>query len=195
MPSGLFFQAKFSDMDNLFEQLPTIDKKLIAEFIENPEIGKLINLGAFSEVYSEFYKYVSNKGYSGDDMVSGLTALFLSAGVEIFGEHGRIIYMYSFAHLPIQYYKVPEGVERIANCAFIGCKQLRRIHLPKSIISIGTDVFTSCSWLETIQYDGTYEELENIKWPEYLFPTRTAVNLRTIICTNGVYNDKGEKIK
>lgn len=47
-------------------------------------------------------------------------------------------------------YSVPEGVERIAKCAFDECKYLRKVTLPDSVTEIGEDAFGFCKVLREI---------------------------------------------
>lgn len=50
----------------------------------------------------------------------------------------------------------PEG-------AFRGCKNLRRITIPKGVRRIGKDVFAGCDSLEDVYYEGTIEEWEKVE--------------------------------
>lgn len=51
---------------------------------------------------------------------------------------------------------IPEG-------AFRGCKNLKRITIPKRVKKIGHDVFAGCDSLEDVYYEGTMEEWEKIE--------------------------------
>lgn len=75
-------------------------------------------------------------------------------------------------------YKVPEGVEIIANKAFKDCLNLRKLMLPSSLKSIGLNAFYRCENLElitmnksegTIDYKGLFGNYGNVnpRW-EYL---------------------------
>ena len=51
---------------------------------------------------------------------------------------------------------IPEG-------AFRGCKNLKRITIPKRVKKIGRDVFAGCDSLEDVYFEGTMEEWEKIE--------------------------------
>jgi len=51
---------------------------------------------------------------------------------------------------------IPEG-------AFRGCKNLKRITIPKHVKKIGRDVFAGCDSLEDVYFEGTMEEWEKIE--------------------------------
>lgn len=51
---------------------------------------------------------------------------------------------------------IPEG-------AFRGCKNLKRITIPKRVKKIGCDVFAGCDSLEDVYFEGTMEEWEKIE--------------------------------
>lgn len=51
---------------------------------------------------------------------------------------------------------IPEG-------AFQGCKNLRRLTIPKQVRKIGRDVFAGCDSLEDVYFEGTKEEWEKIE--------------------------------
>lgn len=56
-------------------------------------------------------------------------------------------------------------VERIGDRAFCSPKnaELREIYIPKTIKSIGKDVFSSCDSLEAVRYEGSEEEWQAIE--------------------------------
>ena len=51
---------------------------------------------------------------------------------------------------------IPEG-------AFRGCKNLKRVTIPKRVKKIGRDVFAGCDSLEDVYYEGTMEEWKKIE--------------------------------
>ena len=57
---------------------------------------------------------------------------------------------------------IEEGVEDIGALVFARSKDLRFIHLPRSIKSIDNGICTGCENLEEIIYNGSYEEFKQI---------------------------------
>lgn len=54
---------------------------------------------------------------------------------------------------------IPDIVETIGESAFFGCKELKKIVLPRGTIKIGEAAFEGCSSLDTISFGGTEEEI------------------------------------
>ena len=55
------------------------------------------------------------------------------------------------------------GVHGVPDGAFRGCKNLRRITIPKGVRRFGEDVFAGCDSLEDVYYESTKEEWEKIE--------------------------------
>jgi len=55
------------------------------------------------------------------------------------------------------------GIGGIPEGAFRGCKNLKRITIPKHVKKIGRDVFAGCDSLEDVYFEGTMEEWEKIE--------------------------------
>jgi hypothetical protein len=53
---------------------------------------------------------------------------------------------------------VPDGCERIEARAFMNCPNLREIHIPNSVYSIGDDVFSGCDDVVIITDNGVIQE-------------------------------------
>lgn len=51
----------------------------------------------------------------------------------------------AFENTDIQYFRCPEGLQRIESGAFANCRQLRAIYIPASVTSIAGDAFSGCS--------------------------------------------------
>lgn len=58
-------------------------------------------------------------------------------------------------------YTVPEGIMRIYNCAFQGCRLLTHITIPKSVIHLDSNVFQDCTSLRTVTIPPSTPELPN----------------------------------
>lgn len=50
------------------------------------------------------------------------------------------------------YFECPEGIIEIADCAFIACRKVTKIHLPDTINCIGSNAFQSCKELKYINF-------------------------------------------
>ena len=78
----------------------------------------------------------------------------------------------------------PEG-------AFRGCKNLRRITIPKGVRRIGKDVFAGCDSLEDVYYEGTIEEWEKVE----IYTGKRVVELGELIPGTPVYELAGDCFK
>lgn len=77
--------------------------------------------------------------------------IILPQGLEIIGANALMA-------SEIESVVVPEGVERIEDSAFMGCKALKEVILPSSLRVIETDAFRMCLELESIVIpEGVYE--------------------------------------
>lgn len=56
---------------------------------------------------------------------------------------------------------LPDGVTEIGANAFISCKSLKNINFPKSLMQIKDRAFQDTK-LESVAYDGSQEEWDNI---------------------------------
>lgn len=69
--------------------------------------------------------------------LSQFTAL-LPSGVQIIPSN-------AFENTDIQYFRCPEGLQRIESGAFANCRSLKVIYIPESVTSIASDAFAGCS--------------------------------------------------
>lgn len=58
-------------------------------------------------------------------------------------------------------YTVPEGIMRIYNCAFMGCRQLTHITIPGSVVHLDSNAFQDCTSLRTVTIPPSTPELPN----------------------------------
>lgn len=56
-----------------------------------------------------------------------------------------------------------EGISHISAAAFCGCSNLVSITIPASLTSIGSDAFARCTALQTVIYNGTEEQLAQMR--------------------------------
>ncbi len=58
-------------------------------------------------------------------------------------------------------YTIPDGIMRVYNCAFQGCRQLTHITIPRSVIHLDSNAFQDCTSLKTITIPPSTPELPN----------------------------------
>ncbi len=58
---------------------------------------------------------------------------------------------------------IPSNVTSIEKRSFLDCSSMSSIVIPKNVVSIGDGSFSGCESLEAFNYEGTIEELKNIK--------------------------------
>ena len=63
--------------------------------------------------------------------------------------------VYCFISYDKETYKVPEGIVKINNHAFL--PMLKKVTIPTSVEKMGDNVFSKCDLLEVVQYLGTRE--------------------------------------
>ena len=79
---------------------------------------------------------------------------------------------------------LPRKLKEIDDYAFSGCKSLKNIEIPNSVISIGKDAFLSCINLTTVNYTGTIEQWNKISIDDW----NTDLTNAQIVCTDGTIN-------
>ena len=63
---------------------------------------------------------------------------------------------------------LPGNIEKIDDCAFLGCKSLTEITIPKSLTYCGHDIFSGCSNLKTIKFEkGITTIPESLFWGDF----------------------------
>lgn len=75
-----------------------------------------------------------------------------------------------------------KNVTLIGNYAFVNCESLTSIELSSDIISIGKEAFNGCKKLETITFNGTVNDWENIELGDYWY---FGTQLENIKCVYG----------
>lgn len=58
-------------------------------------------------------------------------------------------------------YTIPNGIMRVYNCAFQGCRQLTHITIPRSVIHLDSNAFQDCTSLKTVSIPPSTPELPN----------------------------------
>ena len=58
-------------------------------------------------------------------------------------------------------YTIPDGIMRVYNCAFQGCRQLTHITIPRSVIHLDSNAFQDCTSLKTVSIPPSTPELPN----------------------------------
>ena len=57
---------------------------------------------------------------------------------------------------------IPENIRKIENWAFAYCVNIKKVHIPKSVIFIGKDIFAGCDNLESVHIYDNKEHSEDI---------------------------------
>lgn len=96
----------------------------------------------------------------------------------------KVIAQEAFIDSAIQEVVLPQSLRELRTGTFRYCAALEKINIPKSVVSINSQVFDGCVSLLEITYEGTMEEWSHIafsaEWHDAV--------LQRIICTNGVIN-------
>lgn len=75
-------------------------------------------------------------------------------------------------------FRIPEGVTKIASCAFRYHSKLRQVELPNTLTSIDDSAFDHCTGLKSVIYHGTREEWERVSVDRY----NEALTSSDVIC-------------
>lgn len=100
----------------------------------------------------------------------------------LYAEDNSVFISYACAK-PDGSFDIPEGVVRIGTWSFAGCSNLKTISIPKSVNSIGVEIFYKSPNIETIYFDGTVEDWRIID-KEDGWNAETE-SIFAIICTDG----------
>ncbi len=73
---------------------------------------------------------------------------------------------YYCAQTGISILSIPFGVKNIAKEVFKDFKTLKKITIPKSIITIGENAFSGCDMIESVIFDGTSQDWANITFSD-----------------------------
>ena len=85
---------------------------------------------------------------------------YKSVGGVLYSKDGKKLIAYP-AGKKNSSYRVPEGVEKIADGAFMGAVHLNKIVLPDSLRYVGHKVFMDCSELRKIQNKKVIKKFKN----------------------------------
>ena len=59
-------------------------------------------------------------------------------------------------------FSVPAGVKAIRSCAFMGCKNLKRVEIPDTVTELNAESFMGCFYLESITVSGSSPAFKSI---------------------------------
>ena len=108
--------------------------------------------------------------------------MFSSIDGDLYSNIGTILVNYACGKPDISF-SIPYGVTQIGKGSFSGCLNLHIIFVPKSVKYIGDVLFYASPNIETLYYDGTVDDWENItKMPDW---NKNTESIFTIICTDG----------
>lgn len=61
---------------------------------------------------------------------------------------------------------IPEGVTKLESYVFEGSDHLKKVCLPSTLKYVESDIFEGCSALQTVEFGGTKEQWDAIRWDE-----------------------------
>lgn len=94
----------------------------------------------------------------GDYAFSGCHSL---AEISISGEM-EYIGQGAFESCAITSFTLPDGIETIETCTFLGCTKLKNIYIPESVTAICNEAFGLCSALRNIYYAGPQDQWDEM---------------------------------
>lgn len=109
-----------------------------------------------------------------------LTEALYSAGILVLENLEWKIPEFMFFKNNIQEIIIPDNIHVIDQGAFLGCQKLTKVVIPASVTMIHFGVFNQCSNLTEIFYEGTSEQLFNIRADGFPF----AKPIEVIHCTD-----------
>ena len=133
------------------------NRQFIKNVFNNNDVIDCIELGK----YDRLYDYL-NSNYSGYG-IGLITSVLLCSGID-FTEYLQDIPDYCFFKLPISKIIIPNNIEMVGYNAFSECAELTRITLPESITNIGKYAFDVTSQYPKLDYLGTVEEWEKVRY-------------------------------
>ena len=122
-----------------------------------------------------------------------LTNIEVSSENNVFKSVGGVLFdkeMTTLYRCPANYdsgnteYNVPNTIYRLHDDAFLQCRKLQKIALPRSLSVMKDALFWECNALETLSYDGTVSEFGQITKGEYW---NDGLRLNIVKCTDGDY--------
>ena len=94
--------------------------------------------------------------------VNADSARFKSEDGVLFTKDGNRLICYPAGKTETEYV-VPNGTESIADGAFYGAANLKKITLPRSLKRVETDAFYGCDALANVRYMGDFNDWKNVK--------------------------------
>ncbi len=159
-----------------------------ATSITLPESLETIGEGAFKESHINTINIPANVTSIGTTPFYAsryLTAITVDSGNTVYSADNGVLYQgttliaYPYSKKDVTEYKIKDGTTAIANYAIWCNSTLTNVEMPNSVTSIGSGVFSDCSNMASIEYDGTMTEWENISGND-----NVSANI-AIICTDG----------
>lgn len=117
--------------------------------------------------------------------IAELADILLKANIA-FLDHMSAIPNQCFRSLLINNIFIPKSIESISDCSFMDCSELKWVKLQfGKKLSLGNFVFSGCSSLETIFFDGTKEQWDKVSFSAYWnigMPSEVS-----LLCNDGEY--------
>ena len=166
------------------------NQKIIFKFIENPKVITLINSNDWDYIYNSTDRelsvnYLWQHPDMEDDIIADFTLMMLDAKIDPLKYLKNVPEAYLRECSTIDYFDIPDHIERIDACAFYYCANLTIVSIPESVKVIEYDAFSECPNLIEIRYGGTMDEWSKIKGATEMNAFSNISENCIIYCTDG----------
>ena len=151
---------------NMYEGLPVTS-------IENYAFEDCTNIK--SVVLCDNMASIGVGAFYGCDFLTEITvsennSFFKEVDGDLYSKDGTVLVQYAIGKNATEFV-VPDGVTRLAECVFYGCKNLERVEMPDTVTSIGGYAFRECGELTGVVIGGgvtsigpcAFYQCENLK--------------------------------
>lgn len=122
----------------------------LLEILQEKPIIDALNNNDFQAIYKRLEDEDGNITYLKDLNVPAFTEMLFKAGIDPLPHLEEIPYYFA-TNMGIESIKIPEGITRIDESAFLKCKKLKYVTLPNTLEVISTNAFRECESLEEIR--------------------------------------------
>ena len=134
----------------------------VKQFIE--EIIDLIEDDKWSDVAYKAETWLIDRRFLDHDMIEFWEIVREDLNIDILKfENIKVVPSHYFYNSDIVEIDLPEHILHISRAAFTNCKNLEKVLLPTSLISVGEDAFVNTSKLKNIYYNGYLADFKKIR--------------------------------